>query len=589
MFDDNQAEVKSKQLLLVEDDALTALDRVMMLEENGFQVLHAFRGGQALRFLEEERVDLILMDIDLGLKEASGIELAQAILKERELPIVFHTNHAEEEVVRSVRNITSYGYVIKSSGDFVLLESIRMALSLFEAQRRAFRNAERYRNLIDHMPYAIAELDKDEEIVTINRAMAQGLGGTRDELRGRRLSSLLPPDIAEKRRQQGLRVLKTGQRAVFTDKLDGRTYHHLVLPMQADGERHVQIIVQDITERIALEEELKEREADYRLLVENQNDLVVKVDLQGHFLFVSPSYCELFGLEPREVLGKPFLPLVHPDDREETRRAMEDLYRPPYRCYLEQRAWTVEGWRWLAWSDRAVLDLRGNLTAVIGVGRDVTRRKEMERQLEQALAAKDLLIREMNHRIKNNLALIQSFIRLKSRTDEHKGPYHELGTRIEAVRLIHEKLYQGALTGRIELGIYIPDLIEAIFTNLSPVEVYPEIDVMDLQVPAEIAVSLGFVISEIAVNALQHAYEIDGTGPRRFWVRMSDAGESYSLRIGNNGRPYSEGGECPGAGSFGVALIESLVKQLGGGVELDKIPHTEYAVSIPKREVHKED
>jgi len=85
---------------------------------------------------------------------------------------------------------------------------------------------------------------------------------------------------------------------------------------------------------------LKKSEENYRLLVENQTDLVVNIDTQGRFLFVSPSYCEMFGKTEEELLGKKFMPLVHKNDLEITVKSTEDLYRPPYTCYVEQRALT---------------------------------------------------------------------------------------------------------------------------------------------------------------------------------------------------------------------------------------------------------
>lgn len=79
-------------------------------------------------------------------------------------------------------------------------------------------------------------------------------------------------------------------------------------------------------------------EARYRLLIENQTDLVVKVDTSGKFLFVSPSYCRTFGKTEAELLGSQFMPLVHEEDRESTAEAMKSLYVPPYAAYAEQRA-----------------------------------------------------------------------------------------------------------------------------------------------------------------------------------------------------------------------------------------------------------
>ena len=128
-------------------------------------------------------------------------------------------------------------------------------------------------------------------------------------------------------------------------------------------------------------EKVERSEEKYRLLVENQTDLIVKVDEKGRFLFVSPSYCKMFGKTEEELLGKVFLPLVHKDDREPTARAMETLYQPPHTAYIEQRAMTRDGWRWLAWVDTAVVGPKGDVKEIIGVGRDVTSRKKTEEKL----------------------------------------------------------------------------------------------------------------------------------------------------------------------------------------------------------------
>ncbi len=130
-----------------------------------------------------------------------------------------------------------------------------------------------------------------------------------------------------------------------------------------------------------MEKELKKSEEKYRLLVEGQTDLVVKVDNEGRLLFVSPSYCEMFGKTEEELIGKKFMPMVHEDDRESTQKSLECISKPPYTCYHDQRAMTKDGWRWLAWSDKAVLDDEGNVIAIVGVGRDITEQKKAENEL----------------------------------------------------------------------------------------------------------------------------------------------------------------------------------------------------------------
>ena len=127
---------------------------------------------------------------------------------------------------------------------------------------------------------------------------------------------------------------------------------------------------------------LKASEEKYRLLIENQDTLVVKIDPESRFIYVSPSYCKAFGKKEEELIGQKFLPLVHEEDIGPTLKEMEKLYSPPYNCYIEQRAMTVNGWRWLGWADKAVFDKNGKIIEIIGVARDITERKNNENEIK---------------------------------------------------------------------------------------------------------------------------------------------------------------------------------------------------------------
>lgn len=175
-------------------------------------------------------------------------------------------------------------------------------------------------------------------------------------------------------------VVLTGERAHF-EHLSGETERRVEVKVCQLVAGQLACLFMDVTERYQAELELRKSEEAYRLLVENQNELVVKVDADGRFLFVSPTYCKTFGKSEKELLGESFMPLVHEDDRAPTARAMESLQHPPHTAYIEQRALTTNGWRWLAWSDRAIVNESGQIESVIGVGRDVTLRKKVENEL----------------------------------------------------------------------------------------------------------------------------------------------------------------------------------------------------------------
>ena len=130
--------------------------------------------------------------------------------------------------------------------------------------------------------------------------------------------------------------------------------------------------------------DLAASEEKFRQLVEHQTDLMVKVDALGRFLYVSPSYCRTFGKREDELLGQTFMPLVHEDDRAATQDAMRGLFVPPYTAVsLEQRAMTAQGWRWFSWHDSVILGPDGQVAEIIGLGRDITERKEADLALRE--------------------------------------------------------------------------------------------------------------------------------------------------------------------------------------------------------------
>ena len=247
------------------------------------------------------------------------------------------------------------------------------------------------------------------------------------------------------------------------------------------------------------EDALRKREEEYRLLVENQSDLLVKVDRDGRFEFVSPTYCRLFGKSQEELLGQRFLPLVHEEDQPRTLEAMRDLYRPPHVCHVEQRAMTRDGWRWLDWVDSAILDENGEVTSIVAVGRDIAERKQAEAELRRTL---------------------EDVLDLLGRVVEHRDPYTS-GHQRRVAQLAKAIAERMGLEAHLVEAVYMGGLIHDLGKIAVPAEI--------LSKPGRLAVYeftliqqhplTGFDIIrqlkfpwDIAQMVLQHHEKLDGSG-----------------------------------------------------------------------------
>ena len=209
----------SRIILLVEDEPVTALVERKTLEDHGYRVTVVESGEAAVRLAREmDEIDLILMDIDLG-PGIDGTLTAQEILRERSVPIVFLTSHTEQETVNKLKHISGYGYVVKESGSFVLLESISIALQLFEAHRRAASEseqrreaAERLRMISENIVDMVALIDLNGTRLYVTDSHRQ-IGYEPKTLVGRNVFDLVHPDDIPAIQQKLGEIIRSGNEA----------------------------------------------------------------------------------------------------------------------------------------------------------------------------------------------------------------------------------------------------------------------------------------------------------------------------------------------------------------------------------------
>ncbi|WP_286242037.1 sensor histidine kinase [Methanobacterium ferruginis] len=252
---------------------------------------------------------------------------------------------------------------------------------------------------------------------------------------------------------------------------------------------------------------------------------------------------------------------------------MEKLHRPPYVVFLEHRLLTMNGWRWIAWADKAIMDDEGELEAFVGVGRDITERKLAEDRIMKSLKEKELLLREVHHRVKNNLQIISTLLSLQSSQIEEEQVidlYRQSQNRILSIALIHENLYQSEDLTNINFANYVKNLVDDLFHSygVNSENIHIKLNIKDIIMGIETAIPCGLIINELISNTLKHAFP-EGKGEIDVELSEKNAGK-YLLKVKDSGKAFPKGFDIDKTDTLGMKLISSLVSQLDGEMVLDK-------------------
>lgn len=308
-----------KKILLVEDEAIIAMNEKKVLERNGYSVLVAGNGHKAVSLAESESgIDLILMDIDLG-RGMDGTEAAKAILGAHDLPLVFLSSHTEPEVVEKTEGITSFGYILKNSGETVLLASINMAFRLFDSRQRELakeaalvQSEGRLRSILSVAPVGIGTAI-NRIMESVNARLCAMTGYEASELIGRTVECLYSDHAEfeyvgrEKYRQiaeAGTSTLETRWRCKDGSLIDVMLSSSPLDP--ADLGKGITFTAMDISERKRAEGQHLYHEALERMVIAmavrfmESPDLITTADIQrslrelGEFCGVDRSYVFTF-------------------------------------------------------------------------------------------------------------------------------------------------------------------------------------------------------------------------------------------------------------------------------------------------------
>jgi len=350
-------------------------------------------------------------------------------------------------------------------------------------------------------------------------------------------------------------------------------------PTYEELEKRVKELEKETFDRKQAEEALRESEEKFRNLFNNVEIGMFRTRLDGsEILDMNEKFLNIFGRTREEMQGLPSV--IHwadPSEREEMMRMLEIEGRVPnFECKMLNKQGEV---RTCLASSRLYRDegiMEGSIL-------DITERKQAENKITASLKEKEVLLKEVHHRVKNNLQVISSLLNLQSQHIKDKDSlemFQESQNRVRSMALIHEKLYTSEDLSRIDIAAYIQDLTASLFSTYTVGnEIKINIDVTDIFCTITTAIPCGLIINELVTNAVKHGFpkERDGT----ITVSMTPSNtDSLILTVSDNGIGFPEEIDFRNTTTLGMQLITSLVEQLEGTITLGRSEGTTFTITF---------
>lgn len=340
--------------------------------------------------------------------------------------------------------------------------------------------------------------------------------------------------------------------------------------------------LRDITTRKRADAALQQSEANLKAIVENTDDIIVLRDTEGRALIYNKAFnsiCQdLFRIDAYP--GMRTMDYLNNEEKEHWKDdihkvlAGETVHRQFSKTFPEGNT------RTFALTFNPIFQNK----TVIGFSeftRDITAQKKNEIELREALEEKEMLLGEINHRVKNNLAIISALIRLKESAAGGTIDLTDIKSQINAITIVHKKLYKTGNITHINFREYVQDLLITVFSSFTTqrVTIIKELDNVSLK--TKTAVTIGLVINEIATNAIKHGFT-EGSEARFSIILKEDTDSNqYVLTLMNTGNPFPEDKDLDHPTTLGLRLISSLTHQIKGTIQLKRLPHPEFTITFP--------
>ncbi len=334
-----------------------------------------------------------------------------------------------------------------------------------------------------------------------------------------------------------------------------------------------------------------QRDSDLRFRLQKKQSPLAYVgwDLNNQITDWNPSAERIFGYSREEALGRGIDFIISETVVDGVKKVFQNLLENDGSVkYINQNI-TKDGRKIICeWYNSSLRDNSGKKLGIVAVGLDITKRVEAEEEikiknieLEKAVKEKTVLLKEVHHRVKNNMAIISSLLSLQANEIEDKQMLDILQSsqsRIQSMALVHEHIYKNETLSEVNVEKYITELVEYIISiyTVSSSRVSLNIDVAEINFELNTLIPLGMLINEMVSNSLKYAF--DGAEVLKLTIILKNIDDTYYLNISDNGPGFDFEKGSVKEGSIGLMLIKSLVEQLEGRLKVNSEGRTTYEI-----------
>ena len=333
---------------------------------------------------------------------------------------------------------------------------------------------------------------------------------------------------------------------------------------------------------------IEESEQQLNFISSNMMDIITEANEKFIYKYVNNSSDTFLGYKPDEIVGNTIYDFVHHDDVEIVQRSVENAIKNQSTERIQYRCRKRAGDHiWVETIRKPIFNQENEFKGFICSTRDINAQKENEKIVQDSLKEKETLLREIHHRVKNNLQIVSSLLNLQSyHVDEEEtlDVLMESKNRIKTMAIVHEELYRSPNLTNINFNDYLERLVSNLFYSYGAnnKNIMPKFHLEEINIDIDTAIPCGLIVNELVTNSLKYAFIDDMKG--NIEVNLDTNGNMYILRIADDGIGLSKDIDPENTETLGLQLVNGLIKQIDGYVEINRNHGTEFKITFPKHE-----